>query len=91
MVVSSLDLFCLMYPRVRAQKACNMETPMGTDKKPKQGCLSNPRTRKGGRLATQKILDTNSSVPVKHHRKKMGPILKPTCKERVENTDFHPS
>lgn len=71
-------LFCLIYPRVEAEKVCNLKIPTGAD-----FLKSLPL------LPRQKILYTNSLA--KYHRKKIcGPIPNPTSKGGVENIPFYP-
>ena len=74
-------LFCLIHPKVKAQKSCNLETPIGarqeTKTKTKKAWFSNQRTRKGGRLVRQTILDKNCYTLGKYHKKQMWPHSQP--------------
>lgn len=67
--------FCLIYPRPETREACNLEMPIGTDKKMSQQkpTLSNQKTRERAALQDRKHLDNNLSTPAKHHRENCVP------------------
>lgn len=94
MVVRSLSfLFCPIFPKTWCWRTSKPEMATVTENKQtrKQSLLF---LNKGpGKKAAQQdrhILDKNSSIPTKYHRKICGSILTPSSKGQVGSHDVHP-
>lgn len=87
MVISLGSLFCLIYPRLGAEEASNLEMPMGsakgkTTKQQQMPAVYSQRAKKEAAWPNRKLLDNNHSMPAKHHRKNCGsPLLTPARAE----------
>lgn len=72
----------LIYPRLGAENADNLERAMGPNKKaPAESALSRQKTRKGAAEQGRKPLDNNHSNWAKHHRATWSPS--PTTPAKV--------